>query len=157
MKTLFTLVSLALLASWVAPANAHVYMALELEAEIIHATAQDFFRIYFHYEDYRTEPGVTTFTATLKFDGNVVRTLTLDIFVPSDFKVDRELTFPMPGNLPVPAGTYELCLLAEREPARETACAEVTLDGMGKVVGFSKKTETLPKPKEKGYETFRTE
>jgi hypothetical protein len=151
MKTLLILLGLVLLVFWAVPANAHLYMALELEAEILHATVRDYFTIYFHFEDYRTEPGTTTFTATLSFRGNVVGRLTFDIFVPSGFKVKEQLTLPIPEDVPLPPGTYELCLMAEREPARYTACAAVTLDGQATIIGFS--NEGITGPKDRGDKT----
>jgi hypothetical protein len=155
MKLWLVLVSVALFAFWVAPAKSHTYMALELEAEILDGTAHDYFSIFFHFEDYRTVPGVTTFTVTLEFRGQVVGSLTFDIFVPSGFRIKRQLTLPIPEDVPLPPGDYELCLMAERDPARYTACATVTLDGQGRIVGFSK--ERMWAPKDKGDKTSRVE
>ena len=155
MKTALFVMCLACVTLWAGRAGAPTYMTLEFEAEIIEDPAGDRFRVYFNFQDHRTEPGVTTFTAKLSANGSVLGSYSLGIFVPINFIVKREVVLPMPGGVPIPPGTYELCITAERDPAMETACAEMTFDSKGRVIGFSEITRTSPKAKRRSLRTIR--
>lgn len=129
------LIGMALIALWAIPALAEHCVDIELGAEVVESDPHDVLSVYFYAENCGTEPGLATFTATLEMYGVPVGTRQFRRYMRVGKAFVKELNLPIPPV--VPAGTYTLCLTAELGTASDTACATVTIDDGGSILGFS--------------------
>jgi hypothetical protein len=115
---------------------------VDLGAQIVGGTTLS---VYFYALNCGTEPGLVTFSISFEKDSTPLGQGQLAVYMPADKPFVKDCDLPIPPV--VPAGTYTLCITATMGQASDTACATVTIDAAGNVIGF----ENLkgPSPTEK--------
>jgi hypothetical protein len=129
-----TLMGVLLVALWVAPAVAEDCVDIKLGAGIVPGDPNDILSVGFYAENCGSEPGMATVKVFVGVDGETVGSAKFTVRVPAGIPVQQKLSLPVPQG--TPPGTYTLCLAVELGSATDSACATVTIDDKGQVLGF---------------------
>lgn len=134
MKKLLGFVSVLALLLWSAAAFASDCIDLELWAEVVQNDPVDILDLHFSIENCGTEPGMANLTVTVT-NGVDVYTAPVRIWLPAGEPFVADLNLPIPAM--IPAGTYGLCVSATLGMAVDRVCANIVIDNVGNVIGFT--------------------
>lgn len=132
----YLLMFLLLLVLFSCPMSAADCIDVDLGAQLIPGSPLSALGVYFYLINCGTEPGMMDFTITLTRDSTPLGEAQSSAYPPAGEPFSKKCELPIPPG--TPAGTYTLCITATLGQASDTACATVTIDAMGNIIGFEK-------------------